>query len=288
MGDNDLDLKHRETVEKVSRSYNAVAGGWSRWEPQMENYCWPVTQRMMFGTKAAPGMQALDVGCGTGDTALHLAAIVADSGQVVGIDPSSEMLKVAQVRAELLGLNNIEFQVAIPDDLTDGPGRFDVVVGRFCAMFFPDIGKSLAKLRWLMKSGGRIAMATWPAPEDNTSFGIIARAVRSVVEVPPPDPAIPGPHRLAGEDDLVAAISGAGFADVSVERVKLYSFAKSVEEYWEMIMDKSITLKRQFESFSPDQRMRVEQAVKESVDKFLVDGVVRVPSVAQIGFGVCP
>lgn len=45
-----------------------------------------------------PGAQMLEVGCGTGDDARSLAALVGPDGRVVGIDASETMLGVAQER----------------------------------------------------------------------------------------------------------------------------------------------------------------------------------------------
>jgi SAM-dependent methyltransferase len=50
------------------------------------------------------GDRVLDVGCGTGDDALALVALVGDEGTVVGIDPSETMIEVARERARAAGL----------------------------------------------------------------------------------------------------------------------------------------------------------------------------------------
>jgi SAM-dependent methyltransferase len=47
-----------------------------------------------------PGAAVLDVGCGTGNDALALAAIVGPTGQVVGIDCSTTMLAAANRRSQ--------------------------------------------------------------------------------------------------------------------------------------------------------------------------------------------
>jgi ubiquinone/menaquinone biosynthesis C-methylase UbiE len=46
------------------------------------------------------GAAVLDVGCGTGNDALALAAIVGPTGRVVGIDCSTTMLEVANRRSQ--------------------------------------------------------------------------------------------------------------------------------------------------------------------------------------------
>src|SRR5215204_295649 len=52
----------------------------------------------------ATGDRLVDVGCGTGDVVLALAALVGPTGSVVGVEPSETMLVEARRRAEEHGL----------------------------------------------------------------------------------------------------------------------------------------------------------------------------------------
>lgn len=47
----------------------------------------------------SPGARVLEVGCGTGDDARLLAALVGQDGRIVGIDASEAMIGVAQERS---------------------------------------------------------------------------------------------------------------------------------------------------------------------------------------------
>ncbi|HEY9544997.1 MAG TPA: cyclopropane-fatty-acyl-phospholipid synthase family protein [Solimonas sp.] len=71
-----------------------------------------------------PGARVLDIGCGWGGLAIHLAQN--HGAHVTGITLSSEQLAVAQARVEELGLNGqIEFRL---EDYRSTQGEFDAVV----------------------------------------------------------------------------------------------------------------------------------------------------------------
>src|SRR5262245_44971753 len=59
---------------------------------------------------AAPGRRILDVGCGLGDDAAALAALVATGGAVVGVDSSQAMIDEARRRHG--GVAGLTFDVA--------------------------------------------------------------------------------------------------------------------------------------------------------------------------------
>jgi SAM-dependent methyltransferase len=62
---------------------------------------WQNIKRVSFGLLwPRPGNSLLDVGCGTGDDARSLAALVAPGGRVVGIDRSRTMVQEAVRRSE--------------------------------------------------------------------------------------------------------------------------------------------------------------------------------------------
>jgi ubiquinone/menaquinone biosynthesis C-methylase UbiE len=61
------------------------------------------------GLDLAPGMRALDAGCGPGRLTIPLAQAIGPEGRVVALDVQPEMLSRAKGKAERLRLRNIEF-----------------------------------------------------------------------------------------------------------------------------------------------------------------------------------
>ncbi len=88
------------------------------------------------------GVDVLDVGCGAGLT-LCLIAEAFPQSHCVGYDPSESAIRLARARAAELGLTNIDFVVAMADDLPADP-RFELVLTFDCLhdMPRPDIAAS--------------------------------------------------------------------------------------------------------------------------------------------------
>ena len=65
---------------------------------------WPTTERLLREGGLRAGMRVLDLGCGSGDATLKMAALVGAEGEVVGIDLDRSILRLARGEAENLGL----------------------------------------------------------------------------------------------------------------------------------------------------------------------------------------
>ena len=109
--------------------------------------------------EAEAGDQVLDVGTGTGAVALAAAERVGPTGEVVGIDPSPEM--VAKARAKASGrAASPRFEVAAIEDLPFESASFDRVVAQLMLHHLPDDlrGVGLAEVRRVLKPGGTLAV----------------------------------------------------------------------------------------------------------------------------------
>jgi SAM-dependent methyltransferase len=130
-----------------------------------------------------PGMQVLDVACGTGNLAIPAAR---KGARVTGVDIAPNLLLQARARAELEGLE-IAFEEGDAEQLPFPDGHFDLVMSMFGAMFAPDPDRVASELARVCRHGGRIAMANW-TPEGFTGkmFRLSSRHVPPPVELPAP------------------------------------------------------------------------------------------------------
>ena len=130
-----------------------------------------------------PGMQVLDVACGTGNLAIPAAR---KGARVTGVDIATNLLAQARARAEAEGLK-IAFEEGDAEHLHFPDEHFDLVMSMFGAMFAPDPDRVASELARVCRHGGRIAMANW-TPEGFTGkmFRLTSRHVPPPVEFPAP------------------------------------------------------------------------------------------------------
>jgi ubiquinone/menaquinone biosynthesis C-methylase UbiE len=171
------------------------------------------------------GRRVLDVGTGTGVAG---AAASGAGGDVVGVDPSLGMLRVARVRRPALPVAAAE---AI--DLPFRDGTFEIVVGNFVLAHFTKYQTALHDLVRVVRSGGRIALSAWADPEDdlNRTWLELVHAVvpREVLE-PALAQAIPWRERFRDRGAIEEALLDAGLRHVRTE-VRPYRFRFTLEEY---------------------------------------------------------
>lgn len=109
----------------------------------------------MIGT----GLHVLDIGCGAGVDALLAARLVGDSGKVVGIDLTPEMIQKARSNQQEMNSDNIEFKVSGVQDLISMAERFDIVISNGVFNLIPDKYEAVRVVFRLLKPGGRFFLA---------------------------------------------------------------------------------------------------------------------------------
>jgi enediyne biosynthesis protein CalE5 len=272
--------------DKVRAEWQAVAGGWRRWEPLFQSFTWPVALRMTAVAQIGDGQRVLDVGCGIGDPTLQVAVLVGPHGRVLGIDLVEEMLVTARERAASLGLGHVDFRAGDVGTLDLPPHGFDAVLGRWSLIYVADVVTALRRLRETVVAGGRIAITAWAPPEANPWATIPIAALGKVIALPPADPTQPGIFHLSADGALVAALRDAGFRDARQERVRLSQFAHDPTEYWAMLTDMAGPLAPLIAGLAGGERERVLRDVTEGMAPFRVGDVFRIPAQAQLGWAV--
>jgi len=99
----------------------------------------------------SPTDTVLEIGCGTGTTALTLAS---SARRIVATDVSSEMIAIAREKASAARCGNVEFAVATSDRLPYADGTFDAVLALNVLHLLPNRGQLLAEVRRILKRGG--------------------------------------------------------------------------------------------------------------------------------------
>lgn len=104
-----------------------------------------------------PGMSLLDVGCGPGTITIDLAARVAP-GEVIGIDPSADVIVTAREAKTASGQTNVAFDVGNAYELGFADHTFDVVHAHQVLQHVTDPVAVLAEMKRVARPGGIVAV----------------------------------------------------------------------------------------------------------------------------------
>lgn len=179
-----------------------------------------VSRTLVDAAGIETGQMVLDVGCGTGDTALPIARLT--RAPVTGVDISKVMLERAQQR--LAAEPDLDARFMLGDAQTHGfaKGVFDRVVSRFGMMFFADPVAAFRNIARGLKPGGEMHFICWGNPKMNPWFGMPRQiAVRHFGELAPATPRSPGPFGFADQEWVLGLMKDAGLAEARVKNVDI-------------------------------------------------------------------
>src|SRR5260370_30939397 len=176
-----------------------------------------VTKTLLDLAAPQAGERVLDIACGSGTTALELAARVGPDGHVLGADIAKQSVARARERIAAVVLRHAQVIVADVSSHPFDPNAFDLSFSRFGVMFFSDPATAFANVRRAMKPGGRVALAVFRAAADNLWPNSPLAAVRHLLPpIPVPGPEEPGPISWADPGRVHRILEGAGFRQVSL------------------------------------------------------------------------
>jgi ubiquinone/menaquinone biosynthesis C-methylase UbiE len=109
---------------------------------------------------ASAGAQVLDVGCGTGEDARAMGALVGPTGRVVGLDSSGRLLAVARERTGVRH-GRVEWVHGDAQRLPFADGEFDAARVERVLMHVADPARVVGEMARVVRPGGRV-MAVEP------------------------------------------------------------------------------------------------------------------------------
>jgi SAM-dependent methyltransferase len=125
-----------------------------------------------------PGMEVLDVACGTGNAAIPAAK---QGARVTGLDLSPGLIAIARERSTEAGVD-VEWLEGDAQSLPFEDDSFDRVISAIGHMFAPDHKRTADELSRVCRPGGRIAVACW-TPEG--SIGSMFERLGGISPAPP-------------------------------------------------------------------------------------------------------
>jgi arsenite methyltransferase len=106
-----------------------------------------------------PGEVVLDLGSGAGFDAFLAAKRVGESGKVIGVDMTPEMIQKARTNAEKLTVPNVEFRLGQIEKLPVTDTSVDVVISNCVINLSPDKSSVFREIYRSLKPGGRILIS---------------------------------------------------------------------------------------------------------------------------------
>jgi arsenite methyltransferase len=151
------------------------------------------------------GETVLDLGSGAGFDCFLAARQVGESGRVIGVDMTPEMLDKARSNARNGGFTNVEFRLGEIENLPAADKTIDAIISNCVINLAPDKRRVFQEAFRVLKPGGRVMVS------DIVLTKVLPEAIKNSIE------AYVG--CIAGaslESDYLEAIKAAGFQDIKI------------------------------------------------------------------------
>jgi ubiquinone/menaquinone biosynthesis C-methylase UbiE len=263
---------------KAETAYNAAAdnfdaeplGFWARYG-----------RRTVERLRLRHGAHVLDVGCGTGASALPAAQAVGPEGRVLAVDLAGELLKLGQAKAQTAGLRCVEFCHGDMTDLGFPDRHFDAVVCVFGIFFVPDMEHQVGELWRMVRPGGQLAITTWGARFLSPAYEVWLEAVRRVR--PDLSTAFNPWDRITTPDAVYTLLHAGGAQRIDVAAEDGYQALRRPEDFWTIALGSG--LRWTIDQIGAELAREVKH---EIVDRLAAAGVDRVETNVIYAIGKKP
>ena len=149
--------QNRQMFDSISKEYDFINnlitfGAHKNWKKQIVNICKKINPKKI-----------LDLATGTSDIAIELSSI--KECKIIGVDPSSKMLEVGQIKIDNRNLNDkISLEKGNAENLKYDDGMFDVVTIGYGVRNFTSLKNSLKEIYRVLKKDGLLIILETSLP----------------------------------------------------------------------------------------------------------------------------
>jgi len=164
-----------------------------------------------------PGDTVLDLGSGAGNDVFIARHETGESGLVVGVDMTPEMIARARLNASKLGYDNVDFRLGEIEHLPVERDSVDVVISNCVLNLVPDKRAAFAEIHRVLKPGARFCISdiVSSAPLPDWTLEVAALYVGCI------SGAIP-------RDDYLGIIAETGLDGIDVVKARRIDIPESV------------------------------------------------------------
>jgi arsenite methyltransferase len=153
-----------------------------------------------------PGETVVDLGSGGGFDCFLAAKQVGETGRIIGVDMTPEMVSKARMNAEKLKMKNVEFRLGEIEHLPVADNSADIIMSNCVINLSPDKINVFREAFRILKPGGRLAIAdivaTAPLPvELQQNLALVAACVGGAATI----------------DDTRKMLEQAGFTGIQIQ-----------------------------------------------------------------------
>lgn len=155
------------------------------------------------------GDTVVDLGSGAGNDCFVARALCGETGKVIGIDFTENMIEKARENAEKLGFNNVEFRFGDIEKIPITANKADVVISNCVLNLVPDKKQAFSEIFRVLKQGGHFSIS------DVVLEGFLPQQLQQAAEM------------YAGcvsgaiqKEDYLQIIKETGFNNITVQKEK--------------------------------------------------------------------
>ena len=263
-------------------SYRLIAA--EKWKAKSAAMGRGVTEALVEYARPKPGMQVLDLACGTGEPGISLASRVGPEGRVTALDLSADLLEIADGRARQRGLTNFSTCQSDAHNLPFPENSFDLVACRFGVMFFTDVRNALAEIHRVLKPGGRCCFVAWgpfEQPYWSSTMGVVhAHVGGTLMSAGGPDM-----FRFSRPGSLSSELRRAGFDAEEETKTLPWTWPGSAEEVWDYAQSVSTPFRPLLERVPKDKWPAINTEALTAIRKYVDGDSVKFGAVVVLAVG---
>lgn len=178
------------------------------------------------------GDVVLDLGSGAGNDVFVARSLVGESGKVIGVDMTEEMIARATQNQTKLGYENVEFRLGDIEGLPVQSNEVDVVLSNCVLNLVPDKDKAFQEIYRVLKPGGHFCIS------DIVLQGELPEKLKSLAEMYAG--CVAGAMQRA---DYLQVIQDTGFIEMEVKKERQFMLSDAILTKY--LSEEDITLYRQ-------------------------------------------